>query len=84
MNNFENIYHVESLLVSTLEDEYANELLKNGWKLLDISHNSQQEIGNHFSSYSKYILGADKETYLKFNLEDAKESINNRPSNIGF
>lgn len=84
MKNFENIYHVESLLVSTREDEYANELLKNGWKLLDISHNSQHEIGNNFSSYSKYILGADKETYLNFNLEDAKESINNRTSDIGF
>lgn len=65
--DFENIYRVESFLVNNIEEKYANELLDSGWKLLNVT-----QYKDDYSSYSKYVLGADKETFQKNNFEKIK------------
>lgn len=63
---FENIYKVETLTVN-YDEKYVNALLDAGWKLLAI-----KQFQNDSFSCGHYVLGADKETSEKINLESIK------------
>jgi hypothetical protein len=70
--DFEHIYQVDSFLVSNDEEVYVNELLKAGWQLLAISNYKDE-----YTSYTKYVLGADKETTEKINFQMLLDRENN-------
>ena len=67
---FENIYRVESFLVNNNESEYVNVLLAFGWKLLAITQYKDED-----NSYAKYVIGADKDTFEKFDVSFAKNKV---------
>jgi len=75
--DYDDIYQVESLLVSNDEEKYVNDLLKSGWKLISVA-----QYKDEYNEYGKYVLGADKETFEKRNLkmiEDEEVKKNGYP-----
>ncbi len=72
---YDDIYQVESFLVSNDEEKYVNDLLKYGWKLISVT-----QYKDGYNEYGKYVLGADKETFEKRNLKmiEDEESKQNR------
>lgn len=75
--DYDDIYQVESLLVSNDEEKYVNDLLKSGWKLISVT-----QYKDEYNEYGKYVLGADKETFEKRNLkmiEDEEVEKNGYP-----
>ena len=67
---FENVYRVESFLINNEEERYVNDLLASGWELLTVS-----QYKDDYHSYSKYVIGADKKTFEKINVQHIKEKI---------
>ena len=70
--DYQDIYHVESFLINSDQEPYANKLLKNGWVLLGLAHH---KIENE--EYSKYSLGATKAVYERYNFDNIREELNN-------
>lgn len=74
---YDDIYQIESFLVSNKEEKYVNDLLKSGWKLISVT-----QYKDGYNEYGKYVLGADRETYAKRNLkmiEDEENDLNGFP-----
>lgn len=75
---YENIYKFKSFLCGGSDERHANELVQNGWHLLDIV-----PFKDPNNCSGKYIVGATKEVYETFNYEmikerERKKRLNNR------
>ncbi|EPM7559699.1 hypothetical protein ACTPL8_002106 [Enterococcus faecium] len=64
---FEKIKHIENLYIPD-EKQYVNELLENGWTLLNIIQNSDDSFSQGY-----YVIGADEQTFNKINLQSILE-----------
>lgn len=64
---FEKIKHLENLCIP-YEKQRANELLQNGWTLLNIIQNSDDSFSQGY-----YVIGADEQTFKKINLQSIIE-----------
>ncbi|MGM0137641.1 hypothetical protein IGI65_000043 [Enterococcus sp. DIV0755b] len=66
--DYKDIYHVES--IAALNSTLVNRLLHNGWILLGINQRADLSPEGIPESHVSMVLGASKNVYEKFNLEN--------------